>query len=44
MDLKICLFIIQHLRIDKGTEYITGWKSKGLDNSKRIALLGALFT
>ena len=25
------------LKIDKGTEYIIGWKSKGLCNSKLIA-------
>ena len=29
------------LKIDKGTEYITGWKSKGVYNSKLIALHGA---
>ena len=25
------------LKIDKGTEYVIDWKSKGLYNSKRIA-------
>ena len=29
------------LKIHKGTEYITGWKSKGLYNSKLIASHGA---
>ena len=29
------------LKIDKGTECITGWKSKGLYNSKIIAVHGA---
>ena len=32
------------LKIDKGTEYITGWKSKGLYNSELIALNGAFIT
>ena len=29
------------MKIDKGTEYIIGWKSKGVYNSKLIALHGA---
>ena len=29
------------LKIDKGTEYIIGWKSKGLFDSKLKALHGA---
>ena len=33
--------VLQLKKIDKGTEYIIGWKSKGLYNSKLIALDGA---
>ena len=31
-------FNVLKLKIDKGKEYITGWKSKGLYKSKPIAL------
>ena len=34
--------IVLELKTDKGTEYIIGWKSKGVCNSKLIALHGAL--
>ena len=46
IGLKIC-FVYQpplnalELKMGKGTEYIIGWKSKGLHNSKLIALHGA---
>ena len=33
-------FNVLELKINKGTEYIIGWKSKPLCNSKRIALHG----
>ena len=32
---------VSESKIDKCTEYIIGWKSKGLHNSKLIALHGA---
>ena len=31
-------FNVLDLKIDKGTEYVTGWKSKGFYNSKLIAV------
>ena len=34
-------FNVLELRIDKGTEYIIGWKSKGFYNFKLIALHSA---
>ena len=46
MDLKICFFINQptlnmlELKEDKSNEYVIGWKSKGVYNSKLIALHG----
>ena len=33
-------FSVSELKKDKGTEYIIGWKSKGVYNSKLIALHG----
>ena len=37
-------FIVLKLKIDHGTEYIIGWKSKGVHNFKLIALHRAFFT
>ena len=34
-------FNMLELKIDKGTEYIIGWKPKGVYNSKLIALHSA---
>ena len=34
-------FKVLELKKDKGTEYIISWKSKGIYNSKLIALHGA---
>ena len=35
------IFSVLELKIDKDTEYIIGWKSKGVCNSKFISLHGA---
>ena len=35
-------FHVLELKNDKGTEYIKSWKSKGIYNSKLIALHSAL--
>ena len=37
-------FNVLELKIDKDPEYIIGWKSKGVYNSKLIALHGALLS
>ena len=37
-------FIVLKLKIDHGTEYIIGRKSKGVHDSKLLALHGAFFT
>ena len=37
-------FNVLELKNDKSTEYIISWKSKGLYNSKLIALYGCFFT
>ena len=39
MVFKICLFINQQLQ-DKGTDYVIGWKSKGLSKFKLLPLYG----
>ena len=46
MDLKICLFINEHLarwssKKDKGTEYAIGWISKRVYNSQLTELHSA---
>ena len=35
---------VLEIKIDKGTEYVIGWKLKGLYNSKLIALHGAFLS
>ena len=34
-------FNLLEFKIDKGAEYVIGWKSKGVHNSELIALRGA---